>query len=227
METNINDNAVVNIQEVFNLIRNGKYEEAFLLSSKITDRGDTQDQLFHEWIKSLTEFYSCNNKETAIQLLEKIKPAKLENEIHFRIFNSLMVFYTEIEDEQHFREYKEKLIPELYMLNNSQLLAKIFGNIANCYYIFKNYKESIEYCEKAIKISQQHKFFDITFLLTTMIKIMNLFYLGDYIKANKLKDDLEILLRMIENLEIKKYLDKAIDKFNREVKLNENVEKTL
>ncbi|WDV44250.1 hypothetical protein PV797_12010 [Clostridiaceae bacterium M8S5] len=227
MEISINDKVVVNIQEIFNLIRNGKYDEAFLLSSKITDR-ETQDQLFHEWIKSLTEFYSCSKKKTAIRLLEKVKPNKLENEIHFRIFNSLMGFYIENEDELNFMKYKKQLTSKLYRLNNNELSAKIFGNIANGFYVFNNYTESLNYCEKAIKIAQQYKYFDMTFLVAMILKITNMHYAGRIKEAKTLQKDFEIFLKLTDSLDNKKYLDKTIEKYYKGVENNEkNISKYL
>ncbi|WDV46844.1 hypothetical protein PV797_03890 [Clostridiaceae bacterium M8S5] len=216
-----NDNTVINIQNIFNLIQYGKFEEAFLLSSQTMTRGDCGDQLFHEWVKSLAEFYSCKNKKTAIQLLEKIKPDKLENEIHFRIINSLMSFYGDIKDEHNFILYKEKLESILPSITSYDLKFRILVNISNGYYDIKNYKKSLNYCEKSICIAQKHMIFDFKFCNVVMIKIMNLFYLGETEKANDLKMDFTTFLRLTNNLYVNKYLDKALDKFNKEVLDNE------
>lgn len=222
-----NDSMILNIQKIFKYLNQFEYEEAFLLSSKIMERKDSGDQLFHEWVKSLAEFYSCNNKKTAIQLLEKIKPNKLENEIHFRIINSLMGFYIEIEDEQNFLKYKEELNSNLHILDNNDLLVIILGNISNGYYVFKNYTKSLEYCEQTIKIMQTNKIFDFKFSKIIMIKIMNLLYLGKVEKAQNLQEDFETFLKITNNLSDKEYLVRAIKKF-KEVENNEkDVKKAL
>lgn len=223
--SNVNDETILSIKRIFNYIQNYQYEEAFFLSSKIIERKDNGDQLFHEWVKALAEFFSCNNKETAIQLLERIKPDKLENEIHFRIINSLMSFYIEIGNESNFLKYEEVLSSNLYKLDNSdELLARIFGNFSNGYYELKNYKKSLEYCEKAINIAQKYRFFNLNFSIIIMIKIMNLFYLGEIEKAQNLKKDFESFLKLTNHLSDIEYLDKAIVKFYKEV---ENSEKTI
>ncbi|WDV46563.1 hypothetical protein PV797_02430 [Clostridiaceae bacterium M8S5] len=219
--TSISDNTVLNIQEVFNLIQNYKYEEAFLLSSQIMKRSDSGDQLFHEWVKALAEFYSCDKKETAIDLLEKVKPQKIENEIHFRIINSLMGFYIEIGDEQNFLKYKEKLILNLHLLNISEVIIIILGNIGNGYYEFKDYSNSLDFCNKTIAVAQKHYLFDFRFFKIMMIKIMNLFYLGKSEEAIELKKDFESLLKLADKMNLKKYLDKSMNNYYEGVKNNE------
>ncbi|WDV47488.1 hypothetical protein PV797_07355 [Clostridiaceae bacterium M8S5] len=225
---NISDNTVLNIQEVFNLIQNYKYEEAFLLSSQIMKRSEDGDQLFHEWVKALAEFYSCDKKRTAINLLEKVKPEKLINEIHFRIINSLMGFYIEIEDELNFLNYKKELISNLCNLNNNEILVKILSNIANGYYVFKNYEESLKYCEKTIKTVQHNKHFDMSFTTTLILKITNMHYQDKIDEAKVLQKDFEIFLKMTDGLNNKKYLDKTIENYYKEVENNEkNISKSL
>ncbi|WDV47614.1 hypothetical protein PV797_07995 [Clostridiaceae bacterium M8S5] len=223
--SNLSDNNVLNIQEVFNLIQSYKYEEAFLLSSQIMKRGEDGDQLFHEWVKALAEFYSCKKKETAIKLLEKIKPAKLENEIHFRIVNSLMVFYVENEDKHNFIKNKEELVLNLHILSNIDLIVRILGNIGNGYYEFKDYVKSLDYCEKTIEVAQKNRFLDFKFYEILMIKIMNLLYLGEREKADELRKDFELLIKISGDINIKEYLDKAIDNYHKEVKNNEKDDK--
>ncbi|WDV45080.1 hypothetical protein PV797_16355 [Clostridiaceae bacterium M8S5] len=223
--SNVSDSTVLTIQEVFNLIQNYKYAEAFLLSSQIMKRSDSGDQLFHEWVKSLAEFFSCNRKKTAIQLLEKIKPNKPTNEIHFRIFNSLMSFYIEIEDEINFRKCKKLILSNLYRLNNSELIATILGNVANGYYVFKNHVKSLEFCEKTLKIACEQRLFNKVYTVTIMIKIMNFLHLEMRDKAYELKKDFYVFLEFTNKAKDKKYLDKAIDKFNEEVEYNEKTNK--
>lgn len=216
-KTHVNDETILNIKEIFKLIDKLEYEEAFLLSSKIIERNDNGDQLFHEWIKALAESYSCNSKETAIQLLTKVKPDELENEIHFRIINSLMCFYIEIGNEQKFLEHKDKLISNLDKLDNDELLTIIMCNIANGYYEFKNHKISLEYCEKAISMCQQYRIFSLNFSVVVMIKIVDLFYLREIEKAKKLEKDFETFLRLTNNIDDLKYLKENLEEFYKEV----------
>ncbi|WDV44756.1 hypothetical protein PV797_14685 [Clostridiaceae bacterium M8S5] len=228
MEPTINDKTILNIQEIFKYIHHFRYEEAFLLSSKIMERNDSGDQLFHEWVKSLAEFFSCKNQKTAIQLLEKIKPKNIENDIHFRIINSLMCFYIEAKDRRGFFKYMKSLNTSLHILDNDDLMIKILCNFANGFYEFKSYKEALIYCEKTITIAQKNRSFGINFSLVIMIKIMCLLYLGEATKANKLKKEFEVFAILTNNKSDIKYLQDNLKKFNEEVVNNENfIKKTI
>ncbi|WP_066501965.1 hypothetical protein [Abyssisolibacter fermentans] len=218
-----NDEAILNIQEIFRHIHHLQYEEAFFLSSVIIERKDNGDQLFHEWIKALTEFYSCNKKNTAIQLLEKIKPNKLENEIHFKIINSLMCFYIETGYEKEFFKYKEVLSSNLHNLKSEEFLIKIMCNFCNGLYEFKYYKKSLEYCGKSIEISQKHRLFDFDFSKIIMIKILNLLYLGEITKAKNQKNDFETFLKITNNISDMELLEKCIKKYNKQMLHKKNI----
>ncbi|WDV44996.1 hypothetical protein PV797_15920 [Clostridiaceae bacterium M8S5] len=207
-KSGVSDDTVLIIQEVFNLIKKNNYEDAFFLSSQVMKREDKGDQLFHEWVKSLTEFYACDKKKTAIELLEKVKPKKPENEIHFRIFNTLIIFYAQTEDYENFIKNTEIFLANYHLLKDGELLIKIFSNICNGYYDFEEYKKSLEYCEKNIKIAQEYKIFDARYFKTIMIKIMDLYYLGEKADALELKENFDDFLKITDNLFIKDYIDK-------------------
>ncbi|WP_066501961.1 hypothetical protein [Abyssisolibacter fermentans] len=223
MSVKVNDNMILNVKEIFRLIHNFQYEEAFLLSSEIMERKDNGDQLFHEWVKALAEFFTYGNKNTAIKLLEEIKPNKLENEIQFRIINSLMCFYIEIGNEQAFLKYKKEINSNLHKLDSEELLVKIMCNFTNGYYEFKNYKKSLEYSEKSIKIAQKYRLFGFNFSLLLIIKIMSLLYLGEITKAKNLKKDYETFLKITNTISDKKYLEKTLKIFYKEVANNEKI----
>ncbi|WP_432408196.1 hypothetical protein [Wukongibacter sp. M2B1] len=208
-----NDNTVIMIQTIFDHINNFEYAEAFLVSSEIMERNEQGDQLFHEWVKSLTEFFTCNKRYEAISLLERIKPDVIENEIHFRIINSLVDFYREVEDEENFLKYKNKIYPEISKLKNTELKHKIVYNIANGFYTFQNYKEALRYIEESIDIARENNLFTIFYSLCFMVKIMCLFYLDEPEKADDLKSVFESYLDIIGNLKHKEYLEKAIRRF--------------
>lgn len=227
MLTKVNDEAILNIQEIFRHIHHLQYEEAFFLSSIIIERKDNGDQLFHEWIKSLTEFYSCNKKDTAIQLLEKIKPNKLENEVHFKIINSLMCFYIETGYEQEFLKYKEVLSSNLHNLKSEEFLIKIMCNFCNGLYEFKYYKKSLEYCEKSIKIAQKNRLFDFDFSKIMMIKIMDLLYLGEMKKAKNLRNDFETFIKMTNNTSDMELLEKCMKIYKNDMENNKKIIKEI
>ncbi|WDV44429.1 hypothetical protein PV797_12920 [Clostridiaceae bacterium M8S5] len=198
--SSINDKVIVDIQEIFNCIKNYKYEEAFLLSSMIIERSDSGDQLFHEWVKSLAEFYSCNKKDTAIQLLEKIKPEKIENIIHFRIINTLLSFSIEIGNKTNFLKYYKLLKANMNKLHDDdELHVSITSNFANGFYEFECYEKSLEYCDIAISIAQKNRYFGRPFSISIMIKIVNLFKIGKTIEAKNLKNDFEVFLKITNN----------------------------
>lgn len=214
----INDDTLVNMQEVFDCIFNYKYEEAFLISSMLMERNMGGDQLFHEWVKSLTEFYSCNEHDTAIALLETIKPKEIENIIHFRIINSLMCFYAEIKSEENFIKYSDEIQSSLHKLSNrNELYARILGNIANGYQIFSHYEQALEYSTQAIKTYQHNHLFNIHFTVTNMVRILSLFYLGKEIEAQEEERNLKFFLKLTNNLDKMKYLEKDLQKFYKEV----------
>ena len=227
MISDVRDETVINIQKIFRFIQSYQYGEAFLLSSKVTLRNDYGDQLFHEWIKALAEFYTCNGKKTAIQLLEKIKPSIFENEIHFRIINSLMCFYLEIGSELDFIKYHKKLSKNMYKINNNELMVRIYDNFANGFFEFKKYKKSLEYCNIGIQLSQKFRTFDFKFSVTMMIKIMNLFYLNQTDKALVLKKEFETFSKLTNNTKDLKYLQNEYEKLLKEVETDEKIFQTF
>ncbi|WDV46464.1 hypothetical protein PV797_01910 [Clostridiaceae bacterium M8S5] len=214
---NSNDNTVLDIQKIFDLIQYGKYSEAFLLSSQAKVNDSNKNRLFHEWVIALNEFYSCNKRESSIKMLEKIKPGKLENELHFRIINSLMIFYLEDKNKENFLKYKDLLLSNIHTVSNNALLIKILSNICNGFYELEYYTESLNFCEKIISISKKHDLYNFRFCKTLMIKIMNLFYLGKHEEANELKNNFECFLKIIDKQNLMECLDNAINKFYEKV----------
>ncbi|WP_432407658.1 hypothetical protein [Wukongibacter sp. M2B1] len=208
-----NDYTVLGIQKIFEHINNFDYEEAFYLSSQIMEKQDNGDTLFHEWVKSLVEFYSCNKKDTAIKLLEKIKPDVIENEIHFRIVNSLMNFYREIKDKDNFMKYRKILYLNLHKIKDKEFLVKVMYNISNGFYTFRDYDRALEYAENSIEIAKNGNVFNIFFSLAFMIKIMCLFYLGRTLEAESLKEIFLDYLKVVGNVNHKDYLENALEEF--------------
>jgi len=209
-----NDNTVIMIQTIFDHINNFEYAEAFFVSSEIMERNEQGDQLFHEWVKSLTEFFTCNKKYEAISLLERIKPDVIENEIHFRIINSLVDFYREVGDKENFLKYKNKIYPEIGKVKNAELKHKIVYNIANGFYTFEDYKKTLRYIEESIAIARENNVFNIFYSLCFMVKIMCLFYLDETEKAENLKSVFESYIEITGNLKHKEYLEKAIIRYH-------------
>ncbi len=208
-----NDDLVVKIQKIFDNIKNFNYEEAFFLSCEIMERNENGDQLFHEWVKSLVEFYSCNKRDNAIKFLEKIRPTKLENEIHFRIVNSLMCFYREIGNKKDFIKYKKIIYSYIDKVENVELKHKIIYNIANGFYTFKDYEKALEYSDESIAIGREKGIFNMDFSLSIMVKIMSLFYLGKHKEGHELKEMLINYLEVTGNINHKSYLEKALERF--------------
>lgn len=212
----VNDN-ILKIQEILEKVNGHEYEEAFLLSSQMIERSHSiEDALYHQWVKALTEFYTYNKKISAIELLEEVRPTALEKEIHFRIVNSLLCFYRNMQNKEKFLKCKNTLYLGLNNLENNELRLVILCNIANGFYTFKDYEEALEYTEEVLKIAKQYSILKLHFSLAIGIKIMCLFYLGNATQAKDLKKEFINYLKITDKLDHRKYLDEELKQFNKE-----------
>lgn len=217
MPVKLVNNNVFKIQKILKKVNDQEYEEAFLLSSQMIECShSTEDALYHDWVTALTAFYTYKKREEAILLLEKVKPANLENEIHFRILNSLVVFYSVTGNKKSFLSCKDDLYSGLSNLDNKELEVLVLFNIANSYYTFKNYKMALEYTNQAIKIATKNDIANIFFSLSNILKIMCLFYLGERTKAENLKEEFFYYLKVVDKMDHNKYLENELKQFSKE-----------
>lgn len=206
---------ILKVQEILKKVDNHEYEEAYVLSSRMIDRAHImEDAYIHEWITALTDFFKKNQRERAIKNLEEILPEKMESEIHYRVLNALIAFYGMQGNREGFEQCVKKA--DLSRLENKELKVVMLFDLANAFFDFKDYDNSLIYTKQALVQARENGINNLSFSFLLILEIMCNYYLGHSEKAKELEKSFLVFLQVIGKLEYKKYLEDLIKAYKEE-----------
>lgn len=201
MKSIVNTKTLNDIDEIFNLIYNGRYEDAYNYIIEHTD--NTQiDNLFREWIKALYEFYTLGKTDEATKLLENVLPTEISTSMDLRLYTSLLIFYHETSKPEEFYAIVPKIVYGLQFIKNRDLKIKAIYNIANGYYEFEDYINCYLYADYCINLSKNFKIITKIYALSLLIKSMAQYEMGVYSESDEDIVELKQMEYLISDMHI-------------------------
>jgi hypothetical protein len=175
----IKDEAVDWYDNVLNLTKNAKYEEAY--TYLVTNVNNTEkNSIIKEWVMALCEFYVYDKKEEGIKLLENLLKSEIDSVMDFRIYNSLIIFYPLTSNRNKFYNCVNNVESRLDLLNDEELKINILHSISNGCYDFGDYKTAIKYSTQCIAKARESHIITKAFVFALIVRIASYYQLDDY-----------------------------------------------